>query len=66
MLFRSIALDPGAAGTVTLQVPAEELKFPGLSLEPVFEAGEVEILVGPCADRKQLLGPVIIQLITGP
>ena len=64
--FGKITLDPGAAGTVTLRVPAEELKFPGLSLEPVFEAGAVEILVGPCADRKQLLGPVIIQLITGP
>jgi len=53
--FGKITLDPGASGTVTLQLPAQELKFLGLELQPVFEAGEVEILVGPCADRKQLL-----------
>jgi beta-glucosidase len=64
--FGKVALDPGASGTVTLRVPAAELKFPGLDLQPVFEAGEVEILVGPCADRKQLLGPTIIHLTAGP
>src|SRR6185312_5480677 len=53
--FGKIALKPGASGEVTLQVAAAELKFPGLDLTPVFEAGEVEVLVGPCADRKQLL-----------
>ena len=53
--FGKIALDPGASGTVTLQLPATELKFPGLDLQPVFEPGELEILVGPCADRRQLL-----------
>jgi len=53
--FGKITLDPGASGTVTLQLPAEELKFLGLELQPVFEAGEVEILVGPCADRRRLL-----------
>ena len=53
--FGKIALEPGASGTVTLLLPAMELKFPGLDLQPVFEAGEVEILVGPCADRQQLL-----------
>ena len=53
--FGKIALAPGASGTVTLRLPAAELKFPGLDLQPVFEAGDVEILVGPCADRQQLL-----------
>lgn len=50
-----IALQPGERGTVTLYLPAAELRFLGLDLSPVFEAGEVEILVGPCADRTQLL-----------
>jgi beta-glucosidase len=51
-----IALQPGESGTVNLQLPAVELRFLGVDLVPVFEAGEVEILVGPCADRSQLLG----------
>ena len=62
--FEKIALDPGASGTVTLHLPATELKFLGLELQPVFEAGEVEILVGPCADRRQLL-PAVIHLTAG-
>jgi hypothetical protein len=33
-------------------------------LSPTFEAGEVEILVGPCADRRQLL-VASIQLSSG-
>ena len=53
--FGKITLDPGASGTVALQLPATELRFLGLDLNPVFEPGEVEILVGPCADRTKLL-----------
>jgi len=53
--FGKIALEPGASGTVTLQLPATQLWFLGLNLKPVFEPGEVEILVGPCADRTRLL-----------
>ncbi|MGH8208030.1 MAG: glycoside hydrolase family 3 N-terminal domain-containing protein, partial [Steroidobacteraceae bacterium] len=53
--FGKIALDPGATGTVTLRLPVGELRFLGLELTPVFEPGEVEILVGPCADRTRLL-----------
>jgi len=53
--FAKIALKPGASGTVTLHPPATELRFPGLELTPVFEPGEVAILVGPCADRTKLL-----------
>jgi beta-glucosidase len=53
--FAKIHLNPGARGTVTLMLPARELRFLGLNLDPVFEPGEVEILVGPCADRGQLL-----------
>jgi beta-glucosidase len=53
--FGKISLRPGETGTVTLHLPATELRFLGLELEPVFEPGEVEILVGPCADRSRLL-----------
>jgi beta-glucosidase len=57
--YAKITLRPGEAGTVALSLPATELRFLGLDLEPVFEPGEVEILVGPCADRSQLLATTI-------
>ncbi len=50
-----IELRAGERGTVVLRVAAEQLRFLGADLEPVFEAGELEILVGPCADRTRLL-----------
>ncbi len=53
--FAKITLNPGATGTVTLLLPAAELYFLGSNLTPVYEHGEVEILVGHCADRRQLL-----------
>ncbi len=53
--FAKIALAPSENGTVTMRLPAVALRFLGIDLEPVFEPGEVEILVGPCADRSQLL-----------
>ncbi|MGQ0502507.1 MAG: glycoside hydrolase family 3 N-terminal domain-containing protein [Panacagrimonas sp.] len=52
--FAKITLAPGETGTVNLSVPASRLRFLGLELEPVFEPGDVEILVGPCADRARL------------
>jgi beta-glucosidase len=57
--FAKIELQPGEAGTVTLSLRAAELRFLGIDLEPVFEPGEVEILIGPCADRKQLLSATV-------
>jgi beta-glucosidase len=53
--FGKITLNPGETGTVTLLLPAAELRFLGPDLGSIFEAGGVEILVGPCADRKHLL-----------
>jgi beta-glucosidase len=53
--FGKITLEPGQTGTVTLLLGVAELQFLGLDLEPVFEAGEVEVLVGPHADRNRLL-----------
>ena len=57
--FAKIELRPGESGTVSLSLRATELRFLGLDLEPVFEPGEVEILVGPCADRSQLLAATV-------
>jgi beta-glucosidase len=57
--FAKITLRPGEAGTVKLSLRAADLRFLGRDLEPVFEPGEVEILVGPSADRSQLLSTTI-------
>src|SRR5580692_5187699 len=57
--FAKIDLRPGEAGTVALSLRVDELRFLGIDLEPVFEPGEVEILVGPCADRSKLLAATI-------
>jgi len=53
--FGKVTLDTGASQTVVLTLPAADLRFLGVDLKPVFEPGEVEILVGPCADRTKLL-----------
>jgi beta-glucosidase len=58
--FGRITLEPGETGTLELSVPATQLRFPGRDLTPVFEPGEVEILVGPCADRARLLGTNVL------
>jgi len=50
-----IALAPGETGTARLQLAASELRLLGVDLRPVFEPGEMEILVGPHADRTQLI-----------
>ena len=57
--FAKIDLRPGEAGTVAFSLHAAELRFLGIDLEPVFEPGDVEILVGPCADRTQLLAATV-------
>jgi beta-glucosidase len=57
--FAKIRLPPRAMGTVMLSLPAAELRFLGVELEPVFEPGEVEILVGPWADRTKLLAATV-------
>jgi beta-glucosidase len=57
--FAKIKLAPGARGTATLSFAAAELRFPGVDLQPVFEFGEVDVFVGPCADRSKLLRAVV-------
>ena len=57
-----IVLQPGATGTARFQLPAAELRFLGVDLRPVFEPGEIEILVGPHADRAQLVSSRVMLL----
>jgi beta-glucosidase len=49
-----VVLEPGETGTARLPLSAMELRFLGVDLQPVFEPGEIEILVGPCADPARL------------
>jgi beta-glucosidase len=57
--FAKIALEPGVRGSVTLELKGTDLCFPGPDLAPLFEPGDVEILLGPCADRTRLLATTI-------
>lgn len=57
--FQKIALASGASGTVEFSVPGAAFKFPDMDLKPVFEPGEMEILVGPSADRARLLSATV-------
>jgi beta-glucosidase len=50
-----IRLSPGERGIVTLELPASSLGFLGPDLTPVFEPGELQILVGPCALHSALI-----------
>ncbi|MGH8515882.1 MAG: glycoside hydrolase family 3 C-terminal domain-containing protein, partial [Panacagrimonas sp.] len=60
--FAKIRLEPGRTGTVGMSLAAAELRFLDAELRSVFEPGEVEVLVGPCADRAQLL-PATLRLV---
>ncbi len=57
--FDRITLRPGESGVVTFTLPAQALKFPGLDFEPLYEPGEIEILVGPSAERSQMLSVTV-------
>ena len=55
-------LRPGQRRTLRMRLPVRELRFLGPGLELVHEPGDVEILVGPRADRASLLS-VTVQLL---
>lgn len=57
--YAKLRLMPGVAGSVNLELPAAELSYLGPDLQPLFEAGEVEILVGPSAEQSGLLRQTI-------
>ena len=50
-----VTLQPGESTTARISLLASDLAFLGPDLRRTFEAGEVELLVGPCADRARLL-----------
>ena len=58
--FAKITLQPGQSGSISMQLPASELRFLGQDLKSVFEPGEVEILIGPNAERARLLQQTIV------
>ncbi|MDQ0026227.1 beta-glucosidase [Variovorax paradoxus] len=57
--YAKLRLMPGEAGSVNLELPAAELRYLGPDLQPLFEAGEVEIFVGPSAEESGLLRQTI-------
>jgi beta-glucosidase len=57
--FAKLRLMPDEAGSVTLELPAAELRYLGPDLQPLFEAGEVDVLVGPSAEQTGLLRQTI-------
>ena len=57
--FAKLRLMPGKAGSVMLELPAAELRYLGPDLQPLFEAGEIEVLVGPRAEQTGLLRQTI-------
>jgi beta-glucosidase len=57
--YSKLRLMPGEAGSVKLELPAAELRYLGPDLQPLFEAGEFEILVGPSAEQTGLLHQTI-------
>lgn len=54
-----IALAPGESGTVRFELSAGDLAFPDEAGNPVLEAGAIEVLAGPKADRGALLLAVL-------
>jgi beta-glucosidase len=54
-----VRLGPGATGKVRMEFPAASLKFLGRDLKPVFEPGEIDVFVGPRANRAELLSATI-------
>lgn len=53
--FAKLRLAPGTSGTVSMTLPASALRYLGPDLTLLRAPGEVEILVGPSAERSGLL-----------
>jgi beta-glucosidase len=53
--FARVEVPAGESATVLLTLPLAALRFAGRDLRSVFEPGEIEILVGPSAERARLL-----------
>jgi beta-glucosidase len=59
--FARLELAPGKTATASLAVPAQRLQFLGTDLLPRFEPGIVEVLVGPRANRADLLVGTVLR-----
>jgi beta-glucosidase len=57
--FAKIGLAPGMRGTVRFELHSGDFSFPGDGGEACLEAGAIEILVGPSADRHTLASCLI-------
>jgi beta-glucosidase len=57
--WRQVQLAAGAQTTVVLALPCRELRFLGADLQPCYEPGKVQLLVGPSAERTGLLCSVV-------
>ncbi len=58
--FARISLPPGISGSVRFELTSGDLSFPGKDGQPHLEAGEVQIFVGPSAERTSLKGCVVL------
>jgi beta-glucosidase len=57
--FAKVTLMPGEAGEVRFVLRAADLAILGQDLRPVFEPGDVEVLVGPSADLGRLAAQTV-------
>jgi beta-glucosidase len=57
--FGKVNLGAGQRSTLTLQVPAAQLRFLGPDLEPLWQPGTVRVFVGASAERSRLLSASI-------
>jgi beta-glucosidase len=57
--WAQLDLAAGEQGTALLRLCARELQYLGPDLTTLHEPGEVDLLVGPCADPQQLLSVTI-------
>ena len=53
--FAKLSLNPGTSGRMIFHLQSDMLTFLNQDLQPALEPGDFEILVGPSADRDQLL-----------
>lgn len=53
--FRRASLEPGETRLLSFSLPPAAFRLLGCDLRPVREAGQIEILVGPTAERRALL-----------
>lgn len=56
--WKKVSLQKGAEKEVCIDLPVNELRFPGRDLQPTLEEGEIEIMVGPNSLDHRLKGKI--------